>query len=274
MWTLTLLKRVFRPQTYYSFLYFSVWLRRHLEPYLLFDITHLPSHHRIVVLPLSLSPNTAFSWLLVLTLPEQRLPKRTNFLASQTGPNSMIICTSSQISADPVSLILFPACPCRRMAAKEFTQVHLILSHKSLETHRVAHRLWSQGRKILALVIQNRVSEAFATAVIGDDVSILHNVTLGGTGKVSGDRHPKLGDGVLIGAGTCILGNGRRIQLSLIRFPVSPWTRLLISLSGLIMLFKGNFLVYPMSSSRASASLIEWKQNQADFIHRRHDLLS
>nr|CAN73952.1 hypothetical protein VITISV_007126 [Vitis vinifera] len=102
------------------------------------------------------------------------------------------------------------------------------------QAHRVAHRLWSQGRKILALVIQNRVSEAFAvdihpgakigrgilldhatgvvigeTAVIGDDVSILHNVTLGGTGKVSGDRHPKLGDGVLIGAGTCILGNVR-----------------------------------------------------------------
>ncbi|XWS09688.1 hypothetical protein CRYUN_Cryun39dG0010500 [Craigia yunnanensis] len=45
------------------------------------------------------------------------------------------------------------------------------------------------------------------TAVIGNNVSILHNVTLGGTGKVSGDRHPKIGDGVLIGSGTCILGN-------------------------------------------------------------------
>ena len=102
------------------------------------------------------------------------------------------------------------------------------------QAHRVEHRLWSQGRKILALVIQNRVSEAFAvdihpgakigrgilldhatgvvvgeTAVIGDNVSILHNVTLGGTGKMSGDRHPKIGDGVLIGAGTSILGNVR-----------------------------------------------------------------
>ncbi|KAJ6423741.1 hypothetical protein OIU84_024674 [Salix udensis] len=47
------------------------------------------------------------------------------------------------------------------------------------------------------------------TAVIGNNVSILHNVTLGGTGKASGDRHPKIGDGVLIGAGTCILGNIR-----------------------------------------------------------------
>ncbi|KAK4398611.1 Serine acetyltransferase 3, mitochondrial [Sesamum angolense] len=47
------------------------------------------------------------------------------------------------------------------------------------------------------------------TAVIGNNVSILHNVTLGGTGKVSGDRHPKIGNGVLIGAGTCVLGNVR-----------------------------------------------------------------
>ncbi|CAK8570929.1 unnamed protein product [Lathyrus sativus] len=44
-------------------------------------------------------------------------------------------------------------------------------------------------------------------AVIGNNVAILHNVTLGGTGKACGDRHPKIGDGVLIGAGTCILGN-------------------------------------------------------------------
>lgn len=102
------------------------------------------------------------------------------------------------------------------------------------QAHRVAHKLWSQGRKTLAVVIQNRVSEVFAvdihpgakigrgilldhatgvvigeTAVIGNYVSILHNVTLGGTGKASGDRHPKIGDGVLIGAGTCILGNIR-----------------------------------------------------------------
>ncbi|KAL8205730.1 hypothetical protein R6Q57_009281 [Mikania cordata] len=102
------------------------------------------------------------------------------------------------------------------------------------QAHRIAHGLWSQDRKVLALMIQNRVSEVFAvdihpgarigrgilfdhatglvigeTAVIGDNVSILHNVTLGGTGKMSGDRHPKIGDGVLIGAGTCILGNVR-----------------------------------------------------------------
>lgn len=113
--------------------------------------------------------------------------------------------------------------------------VHCLLNFKGFlacQAHRVAHKLWLQGRKVLALLIQNRVSEVFAvdihpgakigrgilldhatglvvgeTAVVGNNVAILHNVTLGGTGKVCGDRHPKIGDGVLIGAGTCILGN-------------------------------------------------------------------
>ncbi|CAH8384855.1 unnamed protein product [Eruca vesicaria subsp. sativa] len=113
--------------------------------------------------------------------------------------------------------------------------VHCFLHFKGFlacQAHRIAHELWAQNRKVLALLIQNRVSEAFAvdfhpgakigtgvlldhataivigeTAVVGNNVSILHNVTLGGTGKQCGDRHPKIGDGVLIGAGTCILGN-------------------------------------------------------------------
>ncbi|KAF7831301.1 serine acetyltransferase 1, chloroplastic-like [Senna tora] len=115
--------------------------------------------------------------------------------------------------------------------------VHCFLNFKGFlacQAHRISHRLWSQSRKVLSLLIQNRVSEVFAvdihpgarigsgilldhatglvvgeTAVIGDDVSILHNVTLGGTGKECGDRHPKIGDGVLIGAGSCILGSIR-----------------------------------------------------------------
>ncbi|MED6207478.1 Short-chain dehydrogenase/reductase sat3 [Stylosanthes scabra] len=115
------------------------------------------------------------------------------------------------------------------------SHVHCFLNFKGFlacQSHRVAHKLWLQGRKVLAVMIQNRVSEVFAvdihpgakigsgilldhatglvvgeTAVIGNNVSILHSVTLGGTGKASGDRHPKIGDGVLIGAGTCILGN-------------------------------------------------------------------
>ena len=102
----------------------------------------------------------------------------------------------------------------------------------ALQSHRVAHWLWSEGRVSLAFYFQNRVSEIFGvdihpaarigkgilidhgtsvvigeTAVVGDDVSMLHEVTLGGTGKESGDRHPKVGNGVLIGAGAKILGN-------------------------------------------------------------------
>ena len=102
----------------------------------------------------------------------------------------------------------------------------------ALQTHRVAHCLWQQGRESLALFFQNRMSSIFAvdihpaarmgkgimldhatglvigeTAVVGNNVSILQSVTLGGTGKDEGDRHPKIGDGVLISAGAKILGN-------------------------------------------------------------------
>jgi serine O-acetyltransferase len=102
----------------------------------------------------------------------------------------------------------------------------------ALQAYRVAHWLWSGRREALALFLQNRISEVFAvdihpaarigegilidhatgvvigeTAVVGDDVSLLHEVTLGGTGKESGDRHPKIGSCVLIGAGAKILGN-------------------------------------------------------------------
>jgi len=102
----------------------------------------------------------------------------------------------------------------------------------ALETHRVAHWLYKQGREPLALYLQSRMSELFQvdinpasrvgkgvfldhgtgivigeTAVIGDDVSILQGVTLGGTGAERGDRHPKIGNGVLLGAGATVLGN-------------------------------------------------------------------
>ncbi|MCG8270083.1 serine O-acetyltransferase [Aquamicrobium sp. NLF2-7] len=102
----------------------------------------------------------------------------------------------------------------------------------AIQTHRLAHWLWKQGRKDFALYLQSRSSSVFQTdinpaarigkgvfldhatglvvgqtAIIEDDVSILHNVTLGGTGKASGDRHPKIRRGVLIGAGAKILGN-------------------------------------------------------------------
>lgn len=102
----------------------------------------------------------------------------------------------------------------------------------ALIAYRIGHWLWNQGRRLLALHLQNRVSETFAvdihpaarigcgvlmdhatsivigeTAVVEDNVSLLHEVTLGGTGKETGDRHPKVRRGVLIGAGSKILGN-------------------------------------------------------------------
>ena len=102
----------------------------------------------------------------------------------------------------------------------------------ALAAYRIAHWLWKDGRTLLAVHLQNRISEIFGvdihpaarvgrgilmdhgtsvvigeTAVVGDDVSMLHEVTLGGTGKSSGDRHPKVRHGVLIGAGAKILGN-------------------------------------------------------------------
>ncbi|KAG6537587.1 hypothetical protein ZIOFF_002681 [Zingiber officinale] len=113
--------------------------------------------------------------------------------------------------------------------------VHCFLYYKgflALQTHRVAHRLWAEGRRGAALLLQSRSSEVFAvdihpgarigagvlldhatgvvigeTAVVGNGVSLLHAVTLGGTGKEGGDQHPKISDGVLVGAGTQILGN-------------------------------------------------------------------
>ncbi|MGF1446830.1 MAG: serine O-acetyltransferase [Pikeienuella sp.] len=104
----------------------------------------------------------------------------------------------------------------------------------AVQGHRLAHWQWSTGRRDMALFIQMRCSEVFGvdihpgarigrgimidhahsivigeTAVVGDDVSMLHSVTLGGTGKEGGDRHPKIGSGVLIGAGAKVLGNIR-----------------------------------------------------------------
>lgn len=112
---------------------------------------------------------------------------------------------------------------------------HVMLFFKgfhALQAYRAAHYYWSQGRETLALYLQSRISEVLAvdihpaarigmgvlmdhatgivigeTAVVEDYVSMLHSVTLGGTGKAVGDRHPKVRRGVLISAGAKILGN-------------------------------------------------------------------
>lgn len=103
---------------------------------------------------------------------------------------------------------------------------------QALQAYRVAHWLWQQDRWGMALYLQSKVSEVFAvdihpaavigtgilldhgtgivigeTSVLDDNISILQGVTLGGTGKETGDRHPKIRKGVLIGAGANILGN-------------------------------------------------------------------
>ena len=106
--------------------------------------------------------------------------------------------------------------------------------YQAMQAYRVSHWLWNQGQKDLAYFFQMRTSEIFGidihpgarigkgimidhahsivigeTAVVGDNVSMLHSVTLGGTGKEEEDRHPKIEDGVLIGAGAKVLGNIR-----------------------------------------------------------------
>jgi serine O-acetyltransferase len=102
----------------------------------------------------------------------------------------------------------------------------------ALQGYRIAHWLWRQERETFAFHLQSRISERFSvdihpaarigqgilidhatgvvigeTAMVGDNVSLLHGVTLGGTGKTETDRHPKIGDGVLIGAGAKVLGD-------------------------------------------------------------------
>ena len=103
---------------------------------------------------------------------------------------------------------------------------------QAIQTHRLAHWLWRKGRRDFAYYLQSRSSATFQTdihpaapigqgifldhatglvvgetAVIEDDVSILHDVTLGGTGKEDGDRHPKIRRGVMLGVGAKIIGN-------------------------------------------------------------------
>lgn len=126
--------------------------------------------------------------------------------------------------------------------------------YKAIQTHRLGHALWQQGAQDLALWLQSRNSEIFGvdihpaarighgimidhahgivigeTCVVGNNVSMLHSVTLGGTGKAGGDRHPKIGHDVLIGAGAKVLGNitiglsSRIAAGSVVLDPVPPY---------------------------------------------------
>jgi serine O-acetyltransferase len=121
----------------------------------------------------------------------------------------------------------------RDPACHSYVQAFLFFKgFHALECYRIAHFLWAKARKPMALFFQNRISDLFAvdihpaaklgrgimidhatgvvigeTAVVEDDVSMLHGVTLGGTGKEEGDRHPQIRRGVLLGAGAKVLGN-------------------------------------------------------------------
>jgi serine O-acetyltransferase len=121
----------------------------------------------------------------------------------------------------------------RDPACNSYVQALLLFKgFHAIQAHRIQHYLWEKGQKTYASMLQSRISEALGvdvhpaakfgggilmdhatgcvvgeTATIGDDVSILQGVTLGGTGKEVGDRHPKIQDNVLIGARSTILGN-------------------------------------------------------------------
>ncbi|MEM9839479.1 MAG: serine O-acetyltransferase [Pseudomonadota bacterium] len=126
--------------------------------------------------------------------------------------------------------------------------------YQAIQAHRISHWLWKEGREALAFYLQSRMSELFQvdihpaarlgqglffdhatgivigeTAVVGDNCSLLHSVTLGGTGKEKHERHPKIGNGVLIGAGAKVLGNievgdGAKVASgSVVTKPVRPF---------------------------------------------------
>lgn len=140
------------------------------------------------------------------------------------------------LTGDPES-VAHAACDMLAMHQRDpacFSLLEPLLFFKgflALSTYRVAHQLWLQDRRWMALYLQSLASEAFAvdihpaarigcgilldhatsfvvgeTAIIEDNVSILHEVTLGGTGKDGGDRHPIVRSGVLLGAGAKVLG--------------------------------------------------------------------
>jgi serine O-acetyltransferase len=142
-----------------------------------------------------------------------------------------------------------PACP------DLLTPLIYFKGFQSLVCYRVGHYLWKQGRREIALYLQSLIAETFSvdihpaarigsgilldhatgfvageTTIIDDDVSILHEVTLGGTGKERGNRHPKVRSGVLLGAGAKILGNveigvGAKVGAgSVVLHDVAPYT--------------------------------------------------
>lgn len=161
-------------------------------------------------------------------------------LASTEMPEQIVreICDSAYASDSDIGVAAradIVAVQDRDPACDRFIQPLLFFKgFQALQACRVANWLWRSGRRDMARFFQMRASEVFGvdihpaarigqgimidhahsivigeTAAVGDNVSMLHSVTLGGTGKEEEDRHPKIGDGVLIGAGAKVLGNIR-----------------------------------------------------------------
>ncbi|MBN2191674.1 MAG: serine O-acetyltransferase [Polyangiaceae bacterium] len=183
------------------------------------------------------------SFLYTVVLSHERLEDALSFiLASKLGSPTVTALTlrdlvDAALASDPGMGLAIradlqavvtrdPACRGYSMPLLYFKGFH------ALEAYRAAHYYWTTDRQALALYLQSRISEVFAvdihpgarigkgilfdhatsvvigeTAVVDDDFSMLHEVTLGGTGKHGGDRHPKIRRGVMIGAGAKVLGN-------------------------------------------------------------------
>jgi len=172
--------------------------------------------------------DTALAYRMAIKLASRELSEQTiRAIADEAYANDPALAAAAR--ADIVAVFdRDPACT-------RFLQPLLFFKgYQAVQAYRVGHWLWKTGRTDLAYFIQMRISEVFGidihpaarigrgimidhahsivigeTAVVGDNVSMLHSVTLGGTGKEDDDRHPKIGDGVLIGAGAKVLGNIR-----------------------------------------------------------------
>jgi serine O-acetyltransferase len=154
---------------------------------------------------------------------------------AEVDPSGLVELLSGALTTDILASVEADLMAVRQRDPACTTYLHALMNLKgfhALQMHRIAHALWNDGRIEIASWLANLASLVFGpdihpaarigagimldhgsgivigeTAVIEDEVSILQNVTLGGTGKQSGDRHPKIRRGVMIGAGAKILGN-------------------------------------------------------------------
>jgi len=176
--------------------------------------TTIINHHNLA---------SAISYVLALRLESAALPA----LALREQVKEGILTELDKLCADLNAVhSRDPACDSKLSAFLYFK------GFLALQAYRVAHQMWLAGRKPMAMYFQSQISQCFGvdihpaakigqgvmldhatgivigeTCVVGDMVSILHSVTLGGTGKSAGDRHPKIGCGVMIGAGAKVLGS-------------------------------------------------------------------